>query len=518
MGYKFNSIDEVRSLASSVLVAYEKKSGIKLRLTNYRNNPGYLELAKAISLETEVSIGPETLRKIWFDPKKLDYSRGFIEALQKFAGTGQREAQAKRFFQLGKEAEEKLDMKVAMQYYCQAYELQLLEPKYLVSYARLISNYGGMDKAERLLNTALEIEERTHTNYSNLMYRAQIELGQVNVDLGKEKVAIKNYESAIEIGKQIYGQRATELRRVYNFISHSYLQLNKLKLATAYNNKVFSISRAYKIEAGPELAFAYKIQGLIKQYQGKLEAAMRSLDKSLKMYGALPLPSKRKADVYSCIGAVLFDMGKPREALKKFEAALEIDKQIWQEETTQILGHYHRIGDAYGRLGNYKVAMNYMLMARKLCERFLDPSNSILAAILNNMGYVSWLMGDKNQAQEYWEKTLEIKRENYPHSKEAIPTTLSNLAFCDIHLKQFDKAEAKFDEALEMAINIHGDDHWEVGALYGRKAFLFLQMGDKENGLQMVLKSLKILRSSDTKANEELLRQIKTHAKSLAAL
>jgi len=109
------------------------------------------------------------------------------------------------------------------------------------------------------------------------------------------------------------------------------------------------------------------------------------------------------------MGLVLMDLGKPREALEKFEQAYEIDKELG-----------NKLGMA-NQLGNMGLVLMDLGKPREALEKFeqayeidKELGNKLgMASDLGNMGLVLRQLGKPREALKYHKQAYKIVRDNY---------------------------------------------------------------------------------------------------------
>ena len=96
-------------------------------------------------------------------------------------------------------------------------------------------------------------------------------------------------------------------------------------------------------------------------------------------------------------------------------------------------------------------------------------------------------------AKDYWEKDLELQLHHYPVNKDGLAITNSNLGFYYTFIKDYETGERKFLNALEITIDLHGENHFLVAELYNRLLTMYKKKGDKKKALKTAEKIIPIM-------------------------
>jgi len=96
--------------------------------------------------------------------------------------------------------------------------------------------------------------------------------------------------------------------------------------------------------------------------------------------------------------------GKPEEALKLFQEALEINKKNKYEEG--IANVFNNIGLAHSKLRETDQALNYYERALKINKKIGYKEG--MATNLGNIGLVYITLGKSEEAIKYYQEALEI--------------------------------------------------------------------------------------------------------------
>jgi len=151
---------------------------------------------------------------------------------------------------------------------------------------------------------------------------------------------------------------------------------------------------------------------------------------------AVPLYQKGKAlkkegDALKELGDFYEVMGETQKALELFEKAVSIYKSVGYK---QLQGVYTLMSGNYRTMGNFKLALQYALMAENIAEEVNDQSFQ-LSTIYNHLALAYYDLKKNDLALSYFEKSLNIalKYKNV----DAVNTISTNLASLNYRKKNF---------------------------------------------------------------------------------
>jgi CHAT domain-containing protein/Tfp pilus assembly protein PilF len=171
-------------------------------------------------------------------------------------------------------------------------------------------------------------------------------------------------------------------------------------------------------------------------------------EEALKYYNqALPIRREvgdlgGEATTLNNIGGVYYGIGKPEEALKYFNQALPISLAVGDlggEATT-----FNNIGEVYRGIGKPEEALKYFNQALPILRAVGDRGGE--AATLNNIGVVYEGIGKPEEALKYYNQALPISREVGDLGGEA--ATLSGIGAVYYGIGKLEEALKFFNQAL----------------------------------------------------------------------
>lgn len=126
-----------------------------------------------------------------------------------------------------------------------------------------------------------------------------------------------------------------------------------------------------------------------------------------------------------------------------------------------------------------------------------DSDHSDIAATLHRLGNLSQQAGDLNQAKQYFDETLRMKRSLHGDGDHReIALTLHELGSLSLETGDLKQAKQYLEESLRMNRSLHGDrDHPDIATTLHALGSLSRQAGDLKQAKQYMEESLRMIRS-----------------------
>ena len=198
--------------------------------------------------------------------------------------------------------------------------------------------------------------------------------------------------------------------------------------------------------------------------------------------------------VLNAMGLARLDAGDARLAVKDFEAALEISRNIGNQRGEAAgLGN---LGNACADLGDARTAIEFyeqqLAIAREIGERSGEGS------AIGNLGNAYSRLGDTRKAIEFYLKALVIRREIGDRRAEGI--VLGSLGNACADLGDARKAIEFYEQRLAIAREI-GDRRGEGSAL-GNLGLAYADLGDTRKAIEFYEQQLVIVREIGDRRGE----------------
>ncbi len=256
-----------------------------------------------------------------------------------------------------------------------------------------------------------------------------------------------------------------------------------------------------------ETAATFYELGKIKKLQFQYKEALGFFELSIKIEpGNSPCLNEA--------GIMAYNMGYYDKAIKNYEAALEIDKNILGEERADIAVLYSNLGLAFNSMGDYDKAIEYCQKALKIDEKLHDANDPTISSRYNNLGSAFDSNGQYDMAIEYYQKALQIDKIFKGAEHLNIATRYNNLGLAYGHKGEYDTAIEYYQKALKIDKKFHGGKHPTIAILYNNLGLAYVNKAEYDMAIEYHQLALQI----DKKFHGEEHPDIATDYNSLGVL
>ena len=284
-----------------------------------------------------------------------------------------------------------------------------------------------------------------------------------------------------------------------------YYSDNDLNKAMAFANKSLLISK--KIKNDTFLSLAYNAVANNFQYQSQLDSALQ--------YHQLALKSRKKikdfigiADTYNNIGIVYDQKAQYPKALDNYFRALSYyDKKGALDKQAMT---YSNIGIVYKTQKEFVKALQYYRKSYDTYLKTTDEFGKTVAA--GNLGSMLIPFGKYAESIRYSEIAIAGYKKNQQDRYVAYP--ISNIAIVYDSMKQFEKANANYLEAIKL--HEFYKNGYEVAENANAYASFLIRRNNLQESIVQSLKAIEYAKQSDSKLI--MVEAYKNLAKANAAL
>lgn len=196
------------------------------------------------------------------------------------------------------------------------------------------------------------------------------------------------------------------------------------------------------------------------------------------------------AFVYNLVGnqcnrAAMYDKG-----IEYHNKALEIYRKQYGEEHPEVATAYANIASGLQDLGRYPEALEYAMKALGIRTKLPAGNQDDIASSYNNIGALYSAMGRHAEALEYFQKKLPLIGE---HDRDDLALTYHNIGAAYTDLEHYDEALKYLQKALEISLDIYGENHKSTAGNYNAIADALYLTDKYDEALELYQKSLTIL-------------------------
>ena len=123
-------------------------------------------------------------------------------------------------------------------------------------------------------------------------------------------------------------------------------------------------------------------------------------------------------------------------------------------------------------LGQYNQAKEYHEKSLAIRKEIYGEHHGDVATSYNNLGTVYSDLGQYNQAKEYYEKSLAIKKIIYGEEHSSVANSYFNLGNNYCRVKQYPLSEECYEKALNIYKTLYGEEHAAVKRTFKELGFV----------------------------------------------
>ncbi len=270
---------------------------------------------------------------------------------------------------------------------------------------------GDYPAARSFFERALAVAEQGLGPTHLLVAQVLANLGALAGMEGHYEQSRDYLERALPIRIEQLGAQHPKVGEDLNNLGLVAYYLGDYEVAISYLERACAIHEAALGPQHPTVGNCYGNRGNVAREQRKFDEARAFLQRMRTIheqtFGARHI---HVADIIHNLGSVDLDDGKPAEAQRQFEEALEIylEGGLGADHPDVAMAH-HSIGEAARLQGEYQVAREHYELALSARERTMGPEHPSLGEVLTGMGRVSLALHDPAEALGYLERALSIR-------------------------------------------------------------------------------------------------------------
>lgn len=322
---------------------------------------------------------------------------------------------------------------------------------------------GKLDKAESLLQTALE-ERRSAFGANSVEYaETMIEMGLLRDSEGKFEEAERMVRQGLDIDKQKLSPNHPEVARATAALGRV------LEDRGSYDAAIVVLQNAVQLQSAsgaPTTDLAESLTELANShfYSGHY-AASESLNQQVlaidrQLYGER---HPHVADDLINLGAIKFELGHYPQAERFDRDALDITEAFYGQDNPATASALTTLGRTLVAEGKRDEAAGMLQRALSIEEQVYGKVHPRVAGTLNELGKIAQQQGKLDDAAADFTRMADIYRSVYANKHYYIGVALANLGGVYADKKDYPQAERKLREALEMYSLTLPPDHLNVG-------------------------------------------------------
>ncbi len=262
------------------------------------------------------------------------------------------------------------------------------------------------------------------------------------------------YEKAAELfQKQANWER---LVQCYYVMSGTYPPSTNLQ----YLHKSLAISLSYLGENHIQTEKVYKRLSDYHNFFGDYELALKYINRSLTICRRIHSDaSNHLYGAYLALGGLSLSIGKYEESMEYYQKALIESKKI-AGSTFQEIGNVNKsIAMLYANMGNFEKAIEHFKHAMKIHALYNDELSVAMHMNYFHLGEIFLRAGEYGNAEEYFKKSLNIRKQMYFPYHGHIASAYNALAKATLKQKDYESALLYQQQALKILIPGFSDEN-----------------------------------------------------------
>ncbi|MFO7924873.1 MAG: CHAT domain-containing tetratricopeptide repeat protein [Bacteroidales bacterium] len=197
------------------------------------------------------------------------------------------------------------------------------------------------------------------------------------------------------------------------------------------------------------------------------------------------------ATTYSNLGAVSRRLNRSDEAMKYYDTAGYIFIDHYGPDHSLLGAVYQNQGNLLREQRDINSAISYYNNALRIFQK--NESTGWIATLYNNIGIAHWMLGDYEEAKEYYFLSMDLWEKIDPFG---VARTAGNLALCYRETGEIELADKHYRLTIDAISESRGDDHPDLPThIMNYGIFLITDAGEPDKGYEMLLRAYEIYRS-----------------------
>lgn len=301
-------------------------------------------------------------------------------------------------------------------------------PDILDNIGKLLIERGDFDRAEELLNEALEMRRRMQSPDHPALGNSLNNLAHLRRQRGDYEAAERLQREALKIYRERYGEQHPLVATCLNNLAMTLSEKGDYDGAEPYAREALRLWRE-RLGEHPNVATGINNLGLITLQQGdhaRAEPLFRE---------ALALRRKLLGDEHQDVAVALNNLASALDGQEKYDEAepmyreaLARFRRLLGDDHPQLGMFLNNLGHLLYVKGDYAGAEQVNLEAIAIFRKRLGDRHPVLASGLNTYGQVLAALENYPAAESSLLEALDIRKERLPAGHTDITTTLRTLA------------------------------------------------------------------------------------------
>ncbi len=404
---------------------------------------------------------------------------------------------ANKHFETAKEYYENKSYDTAIVYFEKAsilYEKHEQWRKYLLNetkHGECYQRQWQLDNAISIIKPAIEKSLLNINGNDTIVANAYFILGYPYYYKSKLDSSLLYFKKALQIRKELLGEKHIDVAKIYNNIGNVYSNLNEYNLALESHFKALKIRKKLLGKKHTDVTDSYNNIGVvywsINEYDLALKYYFIALNTSKEMFGEKHISMVRG---YNNIGIIYDDINEYDLALQYHLKSLQINKELHGENHTSVATGYNNIGVVYWNKKKYDLALQYYFKSLQINKELFGEKHNSVASNYNNIGLIYFDRNEYDSALQYYLKSLQISKELFGVKHNYVAFSYNNIGLIYYEKNEYDSALQYFFKSLQIRKELFGNKHISIAENYYNIGLVYSKKKEYDSALQFYQKGI----------------------------
>ncbi len=389
--------------------------------------------------------------------------------------------------------------------------------------ALLLHEESRYAEADTLYREALSIQEEAYGKIHPETSTTRYNYAQLLGDEGRLDDAKAMWAEVLATDRQLYPEGHPYIAFSLSAYGKLLSRIGDFKEAEKLQREALDIRRAYHGDEHPDVAYSLGALGRVLYEEGRYDEAEKDYREALAMHRKVNGPK------HPVLGAVMNDIGQLQYSRGDYAAAdttlrnsLEFQRSVSGDEDRNAMAvSMVRRAAVLAARGRLLQAESLAREGVSISERLHADKGLWVARAVVELGDIRLQMHAVDEAETLYTNALARMRSfeaGAPHRPRDTPA-LIGLGRCRMERKDYDGAEARFREALDIDRRYLGDGHPRVAEEEIALAKVFLARGEPADAEPLLVHAVGVLQNAvlpsqlDRRECERLLKECRAALK-----
>lgn len=296
--------------------------------------------------------------------------------------------------------------------------------------ADILLNSGNPAGELAEVDQALALYDRTDHSDRRLLETAEIYLGTVQRDLGKQDAARNAFQNAYRMSLAAFDEGDIERTQAAISLAEVLMEANDIEGARALLEPLEPAVKAQFGELSNRYAQVLSMLAELARRQHNPALALQRFEAVERAYKAT-YGKQHPAAAWAMVSAaeIMIELGDYDHALARMQETLAMRRTILPEDHPEVAHSYYGIAEALIPLHRYDEARELTEKALANARQKLPPDNPLTVSCLTQLGLIRYAMGDTSSATQIWGEALDRAGRAYAPSSDELArvrTTISD--------------------------------------------------------------------------------------------